>query len=230
MRRSSSTRRGRPTAPQLAFASDRSGRMELWIRDLRTNKDAQVTRERVAVSGPAWSRDGVAHCLPRRSPRDYGPSAIKPGDCRGGATAGTGAEIGRPTWAPTLPIGRRRRAVSVLGSLPRRAQPAAALRLRVGHLVAVGAFPAAFRRQPRERRPGVVARRHADGVRHRGQAVDGGGRRRGRRDRPARRDRRRSAGVAKLGRRLAPHRLSDAEGAAPRACRRQPAGSDSRSI
>jgi len=88
-----------PDGAAIAFASDRSGGMQLWIRDLRTNKDAQVTRERVAVSGPAWSRDGsqIAYLGDRRELRTV---RVKPGDCRGGATAGTGAEIGRPTWAP----------------------------------------------------------------------------------------------------------------------------------
>jgi Tol biopolymer transport system component/imidazolonepropionase-like amidohydrolase len=88
-----------PDGSAIAFASDRSGRMELWVRDLRTNKDVQVTRERAAVSGPAWSRDGsqIAYLGDRHELRTV---RIKPGDCRGGATAGTGGEIGRPTWAP----------------------------------------------------------------------------------------------------------------------------------
>ena len=88
-----------PDGTALAFASDRSGRMKLWVRDLRTSKDVQVTRERAAVSGPAWSRDGsqIAYLGDRRELRTV---RIKPSDCRGGATPGTGGEIGRPTWAP----------------------------------------------------------------------------------------------------------------------------------
>jgi Tol biopolymer transport system component/imidazolonepropionase-like amidohydrolase len=88
-----------PDGAAIAFASDRSGGMELWIRDLRTGKDMQATRERVPVSGPAWSRDGsqIAYLADRRELRAV---RVKPGDCRGGAAAGPGAEIGRPTWAP----------------------------------------------------------------------------------------------------------------------------------
>jgi dipeptidyl aminopeptidase/acylaminoacyl peptidase len=88
-----------PDSAAIAFANDRSGGMQLWIRDLRTGKDTQVTHERAAVSGPAWSRDGsqIAYLGDRRELRTV---RVKPGDCRGGASAGTGAEIGRPTWAP----------------------------------------------------------------------------------------------------------------------------------
>jgi Tol biopolymer transport system component/imidazolonepropionase-like amidohydrolase len=88
-----------PDGTAIAFASDRSGRMELWVRDLRTSKDVQVTRERAAVSGPAWSRDGsqIAYLGDRHELRTV---RIKPSDCRGGATPGPGGEIGRPTWAP----------------------------------------------------------------------------------------------------------------------------------
>ena len=111
---------------------------------------------------------------------------IKPGDCRGGARESAQRRRARAAdVGARLPVGRGRRAVSLLGSVPRRAEPAAALFVRVRLVVPVGAVSAAFRRQPRERRPGLVAERHAHGVRHRGQAVGGGGRRRGRRDRSA---------------------------------------------
>jgi Tol biopolymer transport system component/imidazolonepropionase-like amidohydrolase len=87
-----------PDGTAIAFASDRSGHMELWLRDLRTNKDVQLTHERAAVSGPAWSRDGsqIAYLGDRRELRTV---RVKPGDCRGGAAAAEG-EIGRPTWSP----------------------------------------------------------------------------------------------------------------------------------
>jgi Tol biopolymer transport system component len=87
-----------PDGTAIAFASDRSGHMELWLRDLRTNRDVQLTHERAAVSGPAWSRDGsqIAYLGDRRELKTV---RVKPGDCRGGAAAADG-ELGRPTWAP----------------------------------------------------------------------------------------------------------------------------------
>jgi Tol biopolymer transport system component/imidazolonepropionase-like amidohydrolase len=88
-----------PDGTTIAFASDRGGHMDLWLRDLRTNKEVQATRERAAVSGPAWSRDGsqIAYLGDRRELRTV---RVKPGDCRGGGTLNTVGEIGRPTWAP----------------------------------------------------------------------------------------------------------------------------------
>ena len=85
---------------QLAFVSDRGGHMDLWVRDLRTGKDTQLTHERAAVSGPAWSRDGsqIAYLGDRREIRIV---RIKPSDCRGSVMSGAVAgDLGRPTWAP----------------------------------------------------------------------------------------------------------------------------------
>jgi Tol biopolymer transport system component/imidazolonepropionase-like amidohydrolase len=89
-----------PDSTQLAFASDRRGHMDLWVRDLRTNSDVQVTRERAAVSGPAWSRDGsqIAYLGDRHEVRTV---RMKASDCRGGGAAPpTAGDLGRPTWAP----------------------------------------------------------------------------------------------------------------------------------
>jgi Tol biopolymer transport system component/imidazolonepropionase-like amidohydrolase len=89
-----------PDSTQLAYASDRGGHMDLWIRDLRTGKDVQATHERAPVSGPAWSRDGsqIAYLGDRHEIRTV---RIKPADCRGGARPGiSDGELGRPTWAP----------------------------------------------------------------------------------------------------------------------------------
>ena len=41
-----------------AFASDREGACDLWIHDLKTNDDVQITKTG-GVSGPAWSPDGA---------------------------------------------------------------------------------------------------------------------------------------------------------------------------
>jgi Tol biopolymer transport system component/imidazolonepropionase-like amidohydrolase len=90
-----------PDGTRLAFASDRGGKMDLWVHDFRANVATQVTRERAAVSGPAWSPDG-SHIAYLGDRQDVRAVRVAPGDCRaGGITSrGPGGELGRPTWAP----------------------------------------------------------------------------------------------------------------------------------
>jgi Tol biopolymer transport system component/imidazolonepropionase-like amidohydrolase len=87
-----------PDGSQLAFSSDRAGRMDLWVHDLRTNEERQLT-DRGGISGAAWSPDGnhIAFLVNHRElaaitiRRDQHTLAIDPR-----APAG---EIGRPTWS-----------------------------------------------------------------------------------------------------------------------------------
>src|SRR5262245_32784341 len=89
-----------PDGSQLAFSSDRGGRMDLWIRDLRTNEERQVT-DHGGVTGAAWSPDGnhLAFLIDHRQlsvitiRRDQHTLTMDP---RASATTG---EIGRPTWS-----------------------------------------------------------------------------------------------------------------------------------
>ena len=48
-----------PDGRSLAYCSDRTGGMNIWIRDLQSGVDRQVTRLTVAATLPAWSRDGA---------------------------------------------------------------------------------------------------------------------------------------------------------------------------
>jgi Tol biopolymer transport system component/imidazolonepropionase-like amidohydrolase len=87
-----------PDSAQLAFASDRSGHMELWVRDFRTNMETQLTRERGTVSGAAWSPDGnhIAYIVGHRM-----LSAVtlrRDSHLFTFDTAAAG-ELGRPTWS-----------------------------------------------------------------------------------------------------------------------------------
>ena len=87
-----------PDSAQLAYASDRGGHMDLWVRDLRGSRNEQLTEERGAVSGAAWSPDGnhIAFLLDHRTlsvidlQRDQHRFAF--------TSAGTG-ELGRPAWS-----------------------------------------------------------------------------------------------------------------------------------
>jgi len=87
-----------PDSTRLAFASDRSGHMDLWVHDLRDNRISRLTEERGAVSGPAWSPDGnhIAFLLDHRTlttidlQRDQHHFVFP---------ASTLGELGRPTWS-----------------------------------------------------------------------------------------------------------------------------------
>lgn len=48
-----------PDGQRLAWASDRGGQLlDIWVRDLRTGADRQLTRLTTSAMGPAWSPDG----------------------------------------------------------------------------------------------------------------------------------------------------------------------------
>src|SRR5947209_5149968 len=47
-----------PDGHTLAFASDRSGTMNIWLRDVQGGAERQLTRMTSAAMSPAWSPDG----------------------------------------------------------------------------------------------------------------------------------------------------------------------------
>ncbi|OLC40193.1 MAG: hypothetical protein AUH43_26925, partial [Acidobacteria bacterium 13_1_40CM_65_14] len=88
-----------PDGSKIAFASDREGRMDLWVHDFKTNEDAQITRDG-GVSGPAWSPDG-AHIAYLVDGRGVAIVTVRRDEHQFQVTKGGGSnEIGRPSWAP----------------------------------------------------------------------------------------------------------------------------------
>ena len=89
-----------PDGSQIAFSSDRGGRMDLWIHDLRTHDERRLT-DLGGVTGAAWSPDGnhLAFVIDHRQlsvitiRRDQHTLSLDPR-----ANSATG-EIGRPTWS-----------------------------------------------------------------------------------------------------------------------------------
>ena len=47
-----------PDGNHIAFASDRSGDYEIWLRELESGKDTRLTRRRGLDTDPAWTPDG----------------------------------------------------------------------------------------------------------------------------------------------------------------------------
>jgi Tol biopolymer transport system component/imidazolonepropionase-like amidohydrolase len=90
-----------PDGAQIAFASDRGGRMNIWIHDLAANSDRPLTNsDRGADLAPAWSPDGsqIVHL----SARGLGIATVRrEGPCRMSvASPPTAQEPGRPTIGP----------------------------------------------------------------------------------------------------------------------------------
>ncbi len=88
-----------PDGAQIAFASDRGGHMDIWIHDVASGSQTQLTHTREAASAPAWSPDGshIAYLLDRRG---IAATRVRPGDGLGGVVAPRSQEIGRPAWSP----------------------------------------------------------------------------------------------------------------------------------
>ena len=86
-----------PDGKAIAYASDRSGSMNIWIRDLATGADRQLTRSTSAALEPSWSPDGSRIAFLDAD------GQINVVDV---ATGGTSRvhdhlnEPGRPSWSP----------------------------------------------------------------------------------------------------------------------------------
>ena len=83
--------------PYLSYSTDRAGKLDLWIRDLRTGKDRRLTDlpNAAAVSG-SWSRDGSHLAFLDQTGALY-TVEVASGDVQPVFTATF--EPGRPTWS-----------------------------------------------------------------------------------------------------------------------------------
>jgi Tol biopolymer transport system component len=88
-----------PDSRRLAFSSDRTGHMELWIHDFGTNTERRVTDSKQPITGAAWSPDGnhLAFLVDRA---ELGLVTIQPDShAMNGPTFEAHGELGRPTWS-----------------------------------------------------------------------------------------------------------------------------------
>ena len=86
-----------PDGASLAYSSDRDGFMNVWVRDLRSGVDRQVTRGSSAAMQAAWSPDGsrIAFSDPE--------GQIRIADVKSGAIRKAHDhlnEAGRASWSP----------------------------------------------------------------------------------------------------------------------------------
>jgi Tol biopolymer transport system component/imidazolonepropionase-like amidohydrolase len=91
-----------PDSAQLAYASDRAGRMNIWLHDLAGNADIQLTNGNGPDSAPVWSPDGSE--IVYLADRGMGIATVKRGG-RGGLCTSVAAppsphELGKPTIGP----------------------------------------------------------------------------------------------------------------------------------
>jgi len=97
-----------PDSARLAFASDRSGHMNLWVHDLAANTDTQITRGNGPHRAPVWTSDGsiIVHAAGRNG---LGGAQVGRGRCQPSiASPPTPLEVGRPTLSPdckTIAVG-----------------------------------------------------------------------------------------------------------------------------
>lgn len=91
-----------PDGSQLAYSSDRSGSLQIWIRDLRTGADKRLTDVPGAAFRPAWSRDRTHIAFVNTVSYDHA-GEINAVDVETGAVQKLTEELfgaGYPTWSP----------------------------------------------------------------------------------------------------------------------------------
>ncbi|MFT4033015.1 MAG: amidohydrolase family protein, partial [Siphonobacter sp.] len=59
-----------PDGTQLAYASDRNGNMDLWIRDIKTGKERCLSNLKEDINFPTWSPDGTKIAYYEGDPRN----------------------------------------------------------------------------------------------------------------------------------------------------------------
>jgi Tol biopolymer transport system component/imidazolonepropionase-like amidohydrolase len=86
-----------PDGKSIAYSSDRSGGMNIWIRDLQTGADRQITRLTVAATLPAWSPDAARIAFVDAD------GQLQVVDVKSGAVRKIHDHLnepGRPSWSP----------------------------------------------------------------------------------------------------------------------------------
>jgi Tol biopolymer transport system component/imidazolonepropionase-like amidohydrolase len=86
-----------PDGRSLAYASDRGGSMNIWIRDLQGGTDRQLTHLADAIETPSWSPDGARIAFVDAE------GQLQVADVKSGAVRRVHEHLnepGRPAWSP----------------------------------------------------------------------------------------------------------------------------------
>lgn len=89
-----------PDGTKLAFTSDRAGSMDIWVRDLASGRDAQVTDMPAAEMAPVWSPDGTSIAFVSNIAYEQGELYVVP--ALGGAPRlilDRSFGVGYPSWS-----------------------------------------------------------------------------------------------------------------------------------
>ncbi len=90
-----------PDGTKIAFSSDRAGGMDVWVRDLQTGRDRQISRLPNADMSPAWSPDGKSIAFVSNADFEQGELYVVPaegGDPQRVHDRSFG--VGYPSWSP----------------------------------------------------------------------------------------------------------------------------------
>jgi Tol biopolymer transport system component len=86
-----------PDGRALAYASDRGGKLDLWIHDFASGEDRKLTHFDAAAVSPAWSRDGREIAFLSQN------GALHVADAASGETRRLYDDLwepGKPSWSP----------------------------------------------------------------------------------------------------------------------------------
>lgn len=86
-----------PDGGTLAYSTDRAGKLDIWLRDLASGDERQLTRHKDAAVSAAWSRDGRQIAFLDQN------GALHAVDAASGAVRqvfGAIWEPGKPSWSP----------------------------------------------------------------------------------------------------------------------------------
>jgi Tol biopolymer transport system component len=90
-----------PDGTKLAFSSDRSGGMDVWVRDLKSGRDQRISRLPNADMAAAWSPDGKSIAFVSNAEFEQGEVYVVPaegGDPQRVQERSFG--VGYPAWSP----------------------------------------------------------------------------------------------------------------------------------
>ena len=87
-----------PDGTRLAFASDRAGTLDLWVRDLDTGRDRRLTQDSTAQTTPVWSPNGRLIAF-KDNTGAYSTVTVEAGTVT--AVHAPLVRAGAPTWGPS---------------------------------------------------------------------------------------------------------------------------------